>query len=271
MIADTSPMPTGAAVETRGHITGFREEIARAASASPDAFFTWFDAATDADAAFVRGQWDFNLHIASPMAPFVREPESKTVLEIGSGAGRLLAGAARSFGHAIGVDVHDQQSAVRAELARRGVTNATLLSTDGRTLPVPDASVDAAYSFIVFQHLERIDTLRAYLAETARVLKPGGIAVLYAGRPTRFSMNSPSPLMLALDLVRERWTLRAGYEEIAAPVNCTNLRVTRPFLVRETRRAGLTVRRTLVSRKKVPDGVLRFGGQHGVVAMKPLA
>lgn len=261
-------MPTGAAVETRGHVTGFREEIARAASASPREFFTWFDAATDADAAFIRGQWDFNFHIAAPMAPFIREPESKTVLEIGSGAGRMLAAAARAFGRAVGIDIHDQQSRVASELARRGVNNATLLTSDGRTLPVPDASVDAVYSFIVFQHLERIEALRAYLAESARVLKPGGVAVLYAGRPTRCSMNSPSPLMLALDLVRERWFLRSGYEEVPAPVNCTNLRVTRPFLVREARAAGLTVRRTLVSRKKVPDGVLLYGGQHGIVATR---
>lgn len=262
-------MPTGAVVETRSHITGFREEVARAAATSADAFFTWFDGATDADGAFVRGQWDFNLHIAAPMAPFIQQPECKTVLEIGSGAGRLLGAAARSFGHAIGVDIHDQQETVRSELFRRGAANTTLLTGDGGTLPVPDASVDAVYSFIVFQHMERIGTLRSCLAETARILKPGGVAVLYAGRRTRFSMNSPSPVMLALDLLRERWALPGGYEEVPAPVNCTNLRVTRPFFFREVRGAGLTVRRTLISRKKVPDGVLRYGGQHGVVATRP--
>lgn len=261
-------MAVGATIETRGHTVGFREEIARAAAESPDRFFTWFDAAADTDAAFVRGQWDFALHIAATMAPFISRPEDKTVLEIGSGAGRLLAAAARSFRLAIGIDIHDQQGAVREELCRRGVSNATLLTGDGRTLPVPDASIDAVYSFIVFQHLERIETLRACLAETARVLKPGGVAVLYAGRSARFSLNSPSPLMLALDLIRERWKMRAGYEEVAAPVNYTNLRITRPFFVREAKRAGLTVRRTLVSRKKVPDGVLLFGGQHGVVVTR---
>src|SRR5258708_589853 len=95
----------GKSVETRGHIVGFREEIAKASGRSPQEFFTWFDDATDPDDAFVRGAWDFSIHIAQSLAPFLSHPEEKTILEIGHGAGRILATAARHFRHALGVDV----------------------------------------------------------------------------------------------------------------------------------------------------------------------
>jgi len=49
-------MATGKEIETRGHITGFREEIDSAACQGKDAFFTWFDSAQNTDVAFLRGQ-----------------------------------------------------------------------------------------------------------------------------------------------------------------------------------------------------------------------
>ena len=70
---------TGRQIETRGHVIGFREEIRRTAEASPNAFFTWFDDASGPDEAFVRGAWDFSLHIALPLADYLRSPETKTV------------------------------------------------------------------------------------------------------------------------------------------------------------------------------------------------
>jgi hypothetical protein len=57
-------MAVGKDIETRGHVTGFREEIARAAAASEDAFHTWFNTGVTKDEAFVRGTWDFMHHVA---------------------------------------------------------------------------------------------------------------------------------------------------------------------------------------------------------------
>ena len=107
------------------------------------------------------------MHIARPLAGRVTEPETKTVLEIGYGGGRLLAAASRAFGKAVGVDVHDCRTTVSAELGRLGVSNVELHCSDGRTLPVSDQSVDVVYSFIVLQHLERLEVHRALLAEAA--------------------------------------------------------------------------------------------------------
>jgi len=90
-------MGTGRQVETRGHIVGFAEEIRDVATLSPEAFLTWFDEASTPAEAAIRGAWDFGVHIAQPLAPYLRTPEQKTVLEIGHGAGRILAAAARHF------------------------------------------------------------------------------------------------------------------------------------------------------------------------------
>lgn len=261
-------MAVGKEIETRGHIVGFREEIARAASGSDDEFFTWFDSARDKEAAFIRGSWDFMVHIARPAAPFLRRPETLTALEIGYGGGRILAAASRCFSHVTGVDIHAHASRVTRELEQRGVRNVTLLTTDGRTLGVEDGSRDVVYSFIVLQHVEKYAIFRNYLQETRRVLRPGGLAVLYFGRNARWSEHRRSPARYVLDRIAERLLLRGGYRELRAQVNCTNLVVSLAHAKALARADGFRVLRTLVSRKKVPDGIRRFGGQHGLVLRK---
>jgi len=59
-----------------------------------------------------------------------------------------------------------------------------------------------------------------------------------------------------------------GYREIPAPVNHTNLLVTRPHAAKLARRAGFSVLKREVSHKRVPDGTSLYGGQHGLVLQK---
>ena len=258
-------MGTGRDIERRGHIVGFREEIGRTAETSPEAFLTWFDAASGPDEAFIRGAWDFSVHIAQPLAPFLRQPEARTVLEIGHGAGRILASAARHFAHAVGIDVHDRNDLVERELKARGVANAQLLQTDGRRIPLPDGVVDVAYTFIVFQHIEKIEIFRGYLEEIHRVLRPDGLAMIYFGRWCHWSLARRSRLRYAADCLGERVLLREGYREMAAPVNHTNLLVRRGFAATLARQIGFDVLDRVVSHKQVPDGTVLYGGQHGLV------
>jgi SAM-dependent methyltransferase len=258
-------MGTGHEIERRGHIVGFQEEIGRTADASPESFLTWFDAAAGPDEAFVRGAWDFSVHIAKPLSPFLRAPEAKTVLEIGHGAGRILAAASRHFGYVVGIDVHDRNDLVERELRARGVANARLLQTDGRRIPLPDAAIDVAYTFIVFQHIEKIEIFRGYLEEIHRVLRPDGLAVIYFGRWCHWSLARRSRLRYAADRLAERVLLQRGYREMAAPVNHTNLLVRSGFAKNLAREIGFAVLDRVVSHKKVPDGTSLYGGQHGLV------
>jgi ubiquinone/menaquinone biosynthesis C-methylase UbiE len=256
-------------IERRGHVVGFREAISQAARQHEDGFFGWFDHAQDKEASFVRGSWDFLWHIAQPLAPYLAQPEAKTALEIGHGGGRLLASASRSFQFVIGVDIHDENDKVHATLRERGVHNAQLMKTEGAQLPVGSGQIDCVYSFIVLQHVERYAVFRRYFEETFRVLRPGGLAVLYFARRYRWSFNRSSRFLYALDRLVEPILLRQGYEELPAPVNCTNLRVTLQEGTSLARSLGFHVMRTLVSGRRVPDGAALYGGQHGLVLKKP--
>jgi len=256
---------TGHHVETRGHIVGFKEEIGRTADASPEAFLTWFDHAGDVDETFVRGAWDFSVHVARPLAPYLRSPEQKTILEIGHGGGRILASAARHFRGAVGIDVHDRNDIVERELSRRGVANVRLMQTDGRGIPLPDASIDVVYSFIVFQHLEKIGIFDEYVREARRVLSPGGLALIYFGRWCHWSLGTRSALRYAADRIGERIILRRGFREMQAPVNHTNLLVSVGYAAASAQRAGFEVLQRVVSHRQVPDGTTLYGGQHGLV------
>lgn len=262
-------MGIGKDIERRSHIVGFREELAKAADEGEDQFFGWFDNAKDKDSSFVRGSWDFMVHVAQPMAPYVTNPEDKVALEIGHGGGRLLAAASRCFRQVIGVDIHDQNAMVEETLRERGICNSRLFRTEGAILPVPSEAIDCVYSFIVLQHVEKFSVFKRYLEEGYRVLKPGGIAILYFGRKYRWSFNRSSRSLYLLDRFVESLWLKQGFEELRAPVNCTNLRVSLSHARKLASSMGFMVLRTLVSRRRVPDGVVLYGGQNGLVLKKP--
>lgn len=262
-------MGIGMEIERRGHVVGFREEINRAVSQGDDKFFGWFDNTKDKQSAFIRGHWDFLVHIAQPITSLLTAPEEKVALEIGHGGGRILAAASRCFKQVIGVDVHDHNAKVEEALREQGVRNVRLHRTDGIALPIESQQVDCVYSFIVLQHVEKYIVFARYVEEAYRVLKPGGIAVLYFGRKYRWSFNHSSRILYALDRLMEPLSLTNGFEEIAAPVNSTNLRVSLSHAKRLAASVGFTVVRTLVSRRRVPDGANLFGGQNGLVLLKP--
>jgi SAM-dependent methyltransferase len=109
-------------------------------------------------------------------------PPRATVLEIGPGRGRWSALLAPEVGRLVLVDLSPScLEACRARLA--GHRNVECWRTDGAGLPPGlDGTVDLVWSFDVFVHLDAA-TIAAYLREAARVLRPGGTAVLHhAGR-----------------------------------------------------------------------------------------
>jgi ubiquinone/menaquinone biosynthesis C-methylase UbiE len=136
-------------------------------------------------------------------------------------------------------------------------------------LPVGSGQIDCVYSFIVLQHVETYAVFKRYFEETFRVLKPGGLAALYFARRYRWSFNRSSRLLYTLDRLVEPLLIRQGYEELPASVNSTNLRVSLRQSKSLARSIGFDVMRTLVSRRRVPDGTALYGGQHGLVLKKP--
>ncbi len=97
---------------------------------------------------------------------------SDSCVEIGCGAGRMTRAMVSYFRQIHAVDVSPDMIAY----ARRAVgqSSVTFHITDGRTLPLPDRSVTAAFSTLVFRHLDRITDAYVYFNEIYRILVDGG-------------------------------------------------------------------------------------------------
>lgn len=136
-------------------------------------------------------------------------PITGSVLDIGCGAGRILGhlAPARPELRLFGLDVSAEM--IRLAQARLApYPGVVLLRGDGRSLDLfPDAAFDLVYSALVFQHLPT-RVFRRYLAESARVLRPGGrlrFQVQYrrrAGRDLRSPRNFRSIRYYGVDEIR---------------------------------------------------------------------
>ena len=94
------------------------------------------------------------------------------ILDVGCGTGRLLRSARKRWPSARLVGVDPSAGMIRAGAA---LTPAELLVGGAEEIPLPDRSIDLAFSTIAFHHWS--DPERG-LREIARVLRPGGGFVL---------------------------------------------------------------------------------------------
>ncbi|MBU0551127.1 metalloregulator ArsR/SmtB family transcription factor [Myxococcota bacterium] len=101
-------------------------------------------------------------------------PPAWTVVDLGCGAGELLARLSGHLTHVIGVDQSEAMLAAAA-LATEGRHNVTLRQGDLAALPLDSASVDAALMILALSY---VDEPEAAILEMARVLRPGGRATL---------------------------------------------------------------------------------------------
>ena len=102
--------------------------------------------------------------------------EGETVLDLGSGAGSRRADLGpprrRRAGKAIGLDMTDEMlELARANAAEAGVDNVEFVKGYIEDIPLPDDSVDVVISNCV---INLAGDKQKVLAETARVLRPGG-------------------------------------------------------------------------------------------------
>lgn len=100
-----------------------------------------------------------------------------TVLDFGCGPGFLARQTSAHVRKVIGADVSRGVIACARQL--NPGSNVSYVRNGLSDLDaIPDAAVDLVYSFAVFQHLRKKQTL-AFFREFARVLKPGGMAVCH--------------------------------------------------------------------------------------------
>ena len=100
----------------------------------------------------------------------------QTLVEIGSGIGRMTSGFSRLFGGVVACDLDGAfLERCRQTVAQLGVVERlrTCHVADGRTLGLKDAEADLTFSYITLQHCQHDDGL-SLVSEAVRVTKPGG-------------------------------------------------------------------------------------------------
>ena len=130
------------------------------------------------------------------MLDMVRWRGDEQVLDVGTGRGLLLIGAARRLtsGRGTGIDVWSTKDLSGNSLERtlanveaEGVKDkVTLKSDDARKLSFPDASFDVVVSNLCIHNIPDAEGRAQACREIARVLKPGGTALISDFINTRF-------------------------------------------------------------------------------------
>ena len=105
------------------------------------------------------------------------------VLDVGCGEGQVARPAAASGATVVGLD---GSSAQLAEAVRRG-GGVHYLRGGATALPVRSGALDAVVLCLVVEHVAELEDL---VAETARVLRPGGVALVVMNHPLLHSPDS---------------------------------------------------------------------------------
>ena len=140
-----------------------------------------------------------------------------TALDVGCGNGRHAALLADHADRVVGVDVSRGLLAV----ARERAPGAHLLQGDAAGLPLADDSADLAVYVATLHHLPTRDLRRASLDELARVLAPGGAALVSAWSTAHDRFEAGADADSGFDTHLD-WTLPGGetvprYYHIYAP------------------------------------------------------
>ena len=150
--------------------------------------------------------------------------ENSTLLEIGSGIGRMTSSFTNRYRAVIAADVDSAfLERCRQTVARFGRIDrlSTLHVANGKTLGREDKSVDMTFSYITLQHCQPQDALNL-VSEAIRVTRSGGLIVLNfrtwvasdvvlvpLGIAVRRLWKMP---VLGRRLARWRWSTRLGWQ-----------------------------------------------------------
>jgi SAM-dependent methyltransferase len=95
------------------------------------------------------------------------------MVEFGAGDGALSRNVATLYPQS---RVTALEVCVQSGAAREGSENFSWVLHDGLSVPLPDQSMDVAFSYQVLEHMHP-DDVNIHLAEVYRLLKPGGVYV----------------------------------------------------------------------------------------------
>ncbi len=131
----------------------------------------------------------------------VQRPLAALVVDVGCGTGRWSSWLSRRYQHVLGIDA----SETMARQARNLHPQVSFLNGCGEALPLRTEAVALVLSVTVIQHIPR-HLQGLAIAEMARVLKPGGMAVCVELTDSHAVGRHvfPNPLDRWIDMFREQ-------------------------------------------------------------------
>lgn len=103
-------------------------------------------------------------------------PRGLTVADVGTGTGGMLPYLAEIAERIVAVDLSTEMlRRARARAKALGLTGIELVKGDLESLPLADASVDAAFAVLVLHHASKP---KAAAEELARITRPGGTVIV---------------------------------------------------------------------------------------------
>ena len=141
---------------------------------------------------------------------------AEQVLDVGAGRGLLLIGAAKRLttGHATGIDIWNAEDlsgngpeGLKTNIALEGVgERTTILSEDAQAMSFPGGTFDAVLSNLCLHNIYNRPGRDKACAEIARVLKPGGLAVISDYKHVKQYAAEFKKLGLQVKLFLPDWT-----------------------------------------------------------------
>lgn len=235
----------------------------------PDAFFTLFDGGKTFDEAR-----NLSTHVfLSQVFPFADKYLSEDFdkmesLDIGYGSGFQVSLAGKYFKTAWGIDVHNEENWVIEKLTNAKLDpnkNLNLVNGAADNIPLSDNRVDFVHSWVTFLHFPSIEYTNMALKEIYRVLKPGGVAVIYYSRLVK-TQKKETPKQYAADMkLEEQHEMGFEARESLTEVFKKGIGIARWKMTELVKVIGFEV----LEHTSSNDGGFIYG-QHGIVLRKPL-
>ena len=153
------------------------------------------DNQTNPATAFHHAHWTFSGRIITPIIErLLPEPEKAHAVEIGYGDGALLVPASSFFGRVTGVAMgQGDLDGAKVKLLVVGAAWSISFAEWRPSTPLPfeDGSLDFIYSLHGVRRLPDLRAFSSLITDCARVLKPGGLAMLWFGRLSRLPFAPP--------------------------------------------------------------------------------
>lgn len=135
------------------------------------------------------GEQDYLALVNPALSRLGLEPDGKSVLEVGCGAGRMTGSFARRFERVYALDVSTEMVRQGRELTA-DPPNVAWLVGDGLDLAMfRTGSLDFVFSYNVIHHLPAKDVSLRYIQEMVRVLKRGAAFHFHFNSELQPSMN----------------------------------------------------------------------------------